>query len=132
MGNVRADVQVAVDHYLELYAEAKQLEKKMDALRKVIEVYMKENDLEQMAHSNGGGWIQLVPQERPVMTSRYTTYDTAELANLLPPAVRKKCLVEVVDKDKLEALAKLGEVPEDVLQRKVTRSSVSWVVRFEK
>ncbi|SFV08305.1 hypothetical protein [Alicyclobacillus macrosporangiidus] len=132
MAGVRADIQVAVDQYLELYAEAKKMEKKLEALRQVIEAYMKENGLDQVEHTDRRGHIQLIVQQRPITTSRYTTYDAAEISSLLPPNVRKKCIVEVIDKDKLEALAKLGEVSADVLSRKQTNSSVSWVVRYQK
>jgi hypothetical protein len=129
---VRADIQLAVDQYLELYSVYKQLEKKIDELRKVIEPYMKENELKDIFNSDGTGRVQLALTERPVVTSRYTTYDVDELSGLLKPGVWKKCVVEVVDKEKLEALAKMGEVPEEVLARKVTRPSYSMVVRYEK
>lgn len=132
MAGIRSDVQVAVDQYLELYVEAKKIEKKLDALRQVIEAYMKENGLDRVDHTDGRGHIQLTVQERPIMTSRYTTYDAGDIASLLPPNVRKKCIVEVIDKEKLEALEKLGEVSEEVLSRKQTKSSVSWVVRYQK
>ncbi len=129
---VRADIQLAVDQYLELYSVYKQLEKKIDELRKVIEPYMKENGLEHVANSDGTGRVQLALAERPIVTSRYTTYDADEICSLLNASVWKKCVVEVVDKEKLEALAKMGEVPEEVLARKVTKPSYSMVVRYEK
>jgi hypothetical protein len=129
---VRADIQLAVDQYLELYSVYKQLEKKIDELRKVIEPYMKENGLDHVANSDGTGRVQLTLAERPIMTSRYTTYDADEICSLLNASVWKKCVVEVVDKEKLEALAKMGEVPEEVLAHKVTKPSYSMVVRYEK
>jgi hypothetical protein len=131
-GSVKKEMQLAVDQYLSVYQEYKKMKDQVDTLREVIEPYMKENDLPFIEGTDGRGKVERTLQERPTMNARYTTYDIHEIAGLLSPALKKKCVVEVVDKDKLEALCKLGEVPEDILNRKVTKQSYSFVARFQK
>lgn len=129
---VRADIQLAVDEYLNLYTELKELEKKVEALRKVIEPYMEENGCEEISSSSGEGRVQLTKVERTAVTSKYTTYNAERLATLLPPSVKKKCFVEVVDKDKLEALCKLGEAPESALSERMTKVTTTFLVKLKK
>ncbi|MCL6443982.1 MAG: hypothetical protein K6T83_11085 [Alicyclobacillus sp.] len=128
----RADIQLAVDEYVRLYAEVKQLETKLDELRAIIEPYMVQEAVRELSTTDGSGRLVMNQSERPVMSARYTSYDVNEIAALLPPNLRKKCIVEVVDKDKLEALSKLGEVSPDVVARKITRSTTSLMVRLDK
>lgn len=129
---MQAEMQAAVDHYLHLYNESKKLEEQLKVLRGVIEPYMKSNNVDAIAGSDGLQRIELTQQSRPVMTSRYSSYDVTEISGLLQPAARKKCVVEVVDKDKLEALCKLGELPETLLSHKVTSTTHSFSVRSGK
>ncbi len=127
--SIRKDIQVAVDEYVRLYEQQKALKEELDALRGVIEPYMKEQGLPNITATDGRARLEITEQQRPVMNARYTTYDIQDIAPLLSASVRKKCVVEVVDKEKLEALHKLGEVPADVLARKVTKSTSSFTVR---
>jgi|SRR5579875_2146196 len=129
-GSIRKDIQLAVDQYLNLYQEYKKLKDELDELKGVIEPYMNETGFTCISGTDGQGRVELTEQDRPVMNARYTTYDINEISNLLQPSVRKKCIVEVVDKEKLEALHKLGEVPADVLSRKITRKSNSFITRL--
>jgi hypothetical protein len=129
---VKKEIQLAVDEYLRLYAEYKRIKDELDALREVIEPYMKTNEIPAILATDGSGEVELTQQERPIMSSRYTSYDVDEIAALLQPSIRKKCIVEVVDKDKLEALCKLGEVPPAVLERKITKPSYTFAVRLVK
>ena len=125
-------VQDAVDQYMEFYQVSKQLEERMQALRKVIEPFMKENGLNAIRDRNKTGKVQLNVQERAKMTSRYTTYTAEELSKALDPNLVQRCLVEVIDKDKVEALVKLGEISTDLSAYKSTTTTYSLGVRFEK
>lgn len=129
---VRPDIQIAVDQYLDFYVEMKALEKKVDALRKVIQPYMEEVGFDEIYSSNGGGKVELARAERSSSTSKYTTYDAERIASLLSPGMKKKCFVEVVDKDKLEALCKLGEIPENVLEERMTKVTTSFLAKLKK
>lgn len=129
-GAVRRDIQVAVDQYLNIYQEHKKLKEQLDGLREVIQPYMDEHELPFIEATDGRGRVEVSHQERPVMNARYTTYDAAEIAQLLQPSLRKKCIVEVVDKEKLEALCKLGEAPSSVLERKITKPITNFAARF--
>lgn len=130
--NIPDNVQDAVDQYMELYQVYKQLEERIQGLRKVIEPFMKENSVDFMRDRNRTGKVQLTVQERAKLTSRYTTYDAAELLKVLDSSMVQKCLVEVVDKDKVEALSKLGELPADVSTYRMTAPTYSLMVRFDK
>ena len=75
---------------------------------------MKDHGVEAISDRKQTGRVQLTLQERAKMTSRYTTNDIEELSKAFDPKLVKKCLVEVVDKDKVEALTHLGEFPFDI------------------
>ena len=125
-------VQDAVDKYLQLHAVSKQLEDKMKELRGIIEQFMKQNEVDSISDSNHTGRVLLSLVDRPLTTARYTTYHIDELTDVLETDVLRRCIVEVVDRDRLEALSKLGEIPSDILSRKSTRPSYSLAVRFDK
>jgi hypothetical protein len=129
---VPVQIQDAVDQYMELHQVSKQLEERMKELREIILSFMKEHEMKQIHDKNRTGKVQLSVTERATMTSRYTTYDLAELAKSLNPVQLQKCVVSVVDKEKLDALSKLGEVDADVLAQKTTKPSFSLIVRFDK
>jgi hypothetical protein len=131
-GAVRKDMQLAVDQYLQVYQECKRLKDQLDTLKEVIEPYMHEYEFPSIEGTDGRGKVELSKQERPVMNARFTTYDVNDISTLLQPSQRKKCIVEVVDKDKLEALCKLGEVTAEVLEHKITKTSYSFSARFSK
>lgn len=130
--NIPETVQDAVDQYLELYQVSKQLEERMGGLRKVIEPFMKDNGVDALRNRKQTGKIQLVLQERAKVTARYTTYEVASLLQVLDSSLVQRCLVEVVDKEKVEALCKLGEIPSDVSEHRLTTPSYSLNVRFER
>lgn len=125
-------IQDAVDQYLELYTVSKQLEERMKELRSPIEAFMKEQQVPFIFDRQRTGKVQLGQTDRATATARYTTYALEDVLPLLPQASVEKCVVQVVDKDKLEALAKLGEVPSVVLEHKATRPSYSFSVRIDK
>lgn len=130
--NIPGTVQDAVDQYMEFYRVYKQLEEKMQEMRKIIEPFMKDNGVDAISDRKQTGRVQLTLQERAKMTSRYTTYDIEELSKAFDSKLVKKCLVEVVDKEKVEALTKLGEFPSDISSYKSTAPAYSLAVRFNK
>jgi hypothetical protein len=129
---VAAEIQLAVDKYVELYKLCKETEGKMEALRAAIEPYMQESGLSAIDATDGSAFVSFGVSERPVMNARYTTYELEEVSSFLTSAQRRRCVVEVVDKEKLEALCKLGELPEDILTRRLTRTVRSFSVRLRK
>lgn len=123
-------IQMAVDQYVELYQVSKQLEERMKGLKDVILQFMKEQNVDQLRDANQVGKVLLLVSERATTTARYTTYDLAEIASLLEPDLLEKCVARVIDKEKLNALSKLGEVSADVLAHKTTKPSYSLSVRL--
>ncbi|WP_067623142.1 DUF7376 domain-containing protein [Alicyclobacillus acidiphilus] len=130
--NIPDTVQDAVDQYVESYQVYKQLEERIQSLRKVIEPFMKESGIDVIPDRKRIGRVQLTVQERAKLTSRYTTYEVEQLRQVLAPDLVEKCLVEVVDKDKVEALSKLGEIPPQTSEFKSVTPTYSLSVRFEK
>ena len=130
--NIPGTIQDAVDQYMELYQVSKQLEERMLTLRKVIEPFMRDNAVDSVRDRNRTGKVQLTVQERAKVTARYTTYELDELCKVLDPSLIQRCVVEVVDKDKVEALAKLGEIPSTVSEHRTTVPTYSLTVRLNK
>jgi hypothetical protein len=130
--NIPEAVQDAVDQYVKLYQVFKQLEEKIQELRKEIEPFMKDNGTDSIPDRNHIGKVHMTVQKRAKMTSRYTTYDVDELSKALEPTVVKKCLVEVVDRDKVDALTKLGEIPSELADHRAVMPTYSLTVRFAK
>lgn len=129
--NIPESIQSAVDQYVEIYQVSKQLEERMKELKSLILSFMRENEFSEIPDSNHYGKVQLSVSERATLTARYTTYNLDELAKLLDAATLDRCVVSVVDKDKLAALSKLGEVDDDILEHKSTRPSYALTVRLE-
>ncbi len=123
-------VQIAVDTYLELYRQSKEIEAKMKSLRAEIEPFLKEHSDFVLEASDGSGRIELTKSQRPITNAQYTTYRLDDIAPLLPASILRKCTVQVVDKERLESLAKLGQVPDDVLERKQLRESFSFTCKL--
>jgi len=127
---IKKEIQVAVDAYLATIVEEKRVREELDRLRKVIEPYMKDHEVSAIEASDGRGKVELKQQVRATVSARYTTYDLAEVAPMLTPTVRKKCVVDVIDRDKLEALHKLGEVSAEIMEHKVTKLSDIFTARL--
>jgi hypothetical protein len=125
-------MQNTVDQFIELYMVSKQLEERMKPLREAILAFLKEQNLEYIENRKRTGKVQLTVAERPTMTSRYSVYDIEELSRLLDVSMMQRCMVQVVDKDKLEALCKLGEIESEVLKHKSTKQTYSLTVRYDK
>lgn len=129
---MQKEMQLAVDRYLELYKENKRLKDEMDLLKGEIETYMQDNQLHVLEGTASSGKVERILQERPPMNSRYTTYDLNTISQFLTPSLKKKCVVEVVDKEKLESLCKLGQISSEVLELKLSKTSYSFVTRVSK
>lgn len=124
------EVQIAVDTYLALYRQSKEIEAKMKSLRGVIEPFLKQHPDSVLEAGDGSGKIELTSSKRPIMNAQYTTYNIEDISSLLPANILRKCTVQVVDKERLESLGKLGQIPEEVLALKQTRESVSFTCKL--
>lgn len=124
-------VQRAVDDYIELYVQYKDLEKKLKGLRNVIEPYMQDNNIEEICGLTINGCIKIETQDRPIVSAKYTTYDVDKVINILNDELKAKCIVNVVDKDKLEALHKLGEISEEILAFKILNTISKFSAKYE-
>lgn len=123
-------IQTEVDQYIELYQVSKQLEGRMKDLKSKILSFMQENQMDEIWDSKRTGKVQLSASERAPLTTRYTTYDIDVLSTLLTPTILERCVVSVIDKEKLEALRQLGEVDEEVLSHKSTQNAYALKVRM--
>lgn len=130
--NIPEEIQSAVDQYVELYQVSKQLEDRMKELKVSILTFMNENGVDDIMDRQGRGKVQLSVTERATLTSRYTTYDMDVVANMLDSAVLERCVVSVVDKEKLEALSQLGEVDSAILSHKSTKPTQALSVKLKK
>lgn len=114
---VRTDIQLAVNRYVELYEQAKEMEKEMKDLRAVIEPFMTAQGIDAILTPNGAK-VEISQSQRPVMNAKFTTYDFSKISPLLSTSVLKKVSVKVLDKDRMEALHKLEEIPVEIMQMK--------------
>jgi hypothetical protein len=116
---IPSEIQDIVEEFIEAHAKLKDLESRVKKLRTVIEPYMKTNSIEELIGIAQSGKILLGTMDRPHITSQYTYYNTPEIVQLISPEARIKCLVTLIDKEALEALAVLKEVPEEVLNFRI-------------
>jgi hypothetical protein len=107
------DITNAVDQYIPMYKEYKKLEAKMKKLRKKIEPFMKENDVVSLEGTEEG-FIRIEKRNIGNTTARYSTYDPDLIAEL-PKEVQDVCVLQVIDRDKLEALVALEAVDEEIV-----------------
>jgi len=126
---VPKDLQAKIDDYITKTKEKNKLESELKALKPFIEGYMDEQNLFTLRGSVAGG-IDKIPTSRPKVTSRYTYYDPEIIVAELPMEVARKCIVEVVDKEIVDAFAVLGIIDEDVIDSaKTSTSSFNYKVR---
>ena len=122
------EIQMDVDDYLELHEMYTQLEAQLKKLRKNIEPFMEVNDITRIEGSNGKA-IEIVDQVRANVTSNFTTYDVDAVRDMVPKRYLNQVIVECVDRDKLEALVKLGRVKQTVYRHKTFKSTPCFMVR---
>lgn len=128
---IRKDIQATVDEHINMYIEYKNLEKKLKSSRDSIEPYMKDKSLVEIK-GTGGGAIQLVEQNRAPMTTNFTKYEASAIIPLLNANAKKKCVVQLINGEILEAMATLGEVSKELLSFKVTKQSHNFTVQVPK
>lgn len=132
MDNLPDEIQQAVDQYVALHFVSKQMEERMRKMKEVILPFMTEHGLTIIPSKEQPGQVHIMTTERSPMTSRYSTYHLDTISSYLSPEVLEKCVVSVVDRDKLDALYKMGEIDEDILSHKTTQTSYSLIVRPRK
>lgn len=124
--NIRLDMQKKVDSYLEKHKELKDLEREVKKLKKEIEPYMDGKGIDEL-RSTGGGIVRLTPSNRPIITSRYSSFDVGIIEPFLKTKkAKKQCIINVVDADVLKLLVATGEVDEAVLESKITNPSTTF------
>jgi hypothetical protein len=109
------NIQQDVDEYVLLHRQCKELEAQLKKLRKEVEPYMEENELDIIMNSDRTGAIALEPANQAIVTAQYTTY-SKELLAVLGKEVIEMVVETVVDRDKLDALVTLGAVQSDVIK----------------
>lgn len=109
---IPANIQEQVDEYVDLHKACKELESRLKKLRKEIEPFMEENELESIRNSAGNGAIHLEPSNMAIVTAQFTAYSPSILEQL-GKEVAEMVMETVVDRDKLEAMVKLGVIQED-------------------
>jgi hypothetical protein len=112
-----------VDKFLSLYDEYHALKETMEKLKEELETYMIEHEVKELDGYKTNRKIVLQPVHRPKVTSRYSTYDVESILPFLNKETKEKCLVQVVDKDAIEAYIQLNMLPKDIEQHKNVTSS---------
>lgn len=108
-----------VDEALELDAQIKELSKKLKELRNEIEPYMRENNVKEIVGKNGA--VALQPRNMALVTAQYTTYST-DVLDLMSAKDAKEAKVILVDREKVEALDKLGRLSSSPEQYRIYNS----------
>jgi hypothetical protein len=127
-GKIKREILDAVELYALKDAQAKQLEKELKALRKQIEPYMLERSLSSI--ESDSGTIVIEPRNMAMITSRYTSYEVDDVLKVVSdPVLLADCIVEVVDKEAIDAYIKLGKIPKEVEELKQYRETDWFVVK---
>jgi hypothetical protein len=114
---VRKEIMEKVEAYHIKHAQMKKLERELKDLRNEIEPYMKERGLNNILNDLGKG-VALEQRRMPYITARYSTYETEDLLMVLEPKLVADCIVEVVDRDIIDAMVKLSKIPPEVEELK--------------
>ena len=128
MTKVPKETLKKVDRYITLYSYYKRIEKEMKELRTDLTEYMEDTGLTSIQGSEGKK-VSLVETDMAYISANYTSYNAEDVMPHLTPSARKKCIVRVVDRDALEALMTLGEVPETVKTLKRKKPITNFVVK---
>lgn len=115
------DIQKLVDKYLSLHQEYKETEVLLERLRSVIQPFMEEYEINALEGDESIGCIRLEDFWRSIPNSKYTYYNAEIIIPLLTSQQKKQCVVEVVDKDSLEALNKLKLISDEILTHKLNK-----------
>jgi hypothetical protein len=114
---LRKDMIEKVEEYRHKHRMFKQLERELKRLKEEIQPYMEEKGVAEILDELGQG-VALEDRKMPLLSTRYTTYDIDDLAMVLDPVVASECIVEVIDKDIVEAKVLLGEIPAEISELK--------------
>lgn len=109
---VPLEIQSAVDRYIELSKMRSEIEKEMKTLRNIVEPYMEANEIAEIKGTKTG-MVAIEPRNMPPISAIYTSYNI-DLIKVLPTTLKKQCVVEVIDREKVEALDKLGKLPDGI------------------
>jgi len=112
-----------VDKYLSLYDEYHALKETLESMKEELEQYMFQQGVKELDGYTTNRKIVLQPVHRPKVTSRYSTYDVKDILPYLDDKTKEKCLVQVVDKEAIEAYIKLDVLPKEIEDRKNITSS---------
>ncbi|MNE87167.1 hypothetical protein D3C80_1843350 [compost metagenome] len=106
-----------MEAYHTKHRQMKMLEKELKALREEIEPYMQDKNLASILGEDGRG-VALENRRMPLLTAQFTTYDIDDLVMVLDLDVVSECIVEVVDRNLVEAMVNLGKVPKEIEELK--------------
>lgn len=115
--------------YRQMNTNYRQLERDMKRLRAELEEYMDSKGLDFIFDDNGLGVAREV-REMTEITARYTTYDVDDLiVGVDNPEVIADCIVEVVDRDLVQAKILTGELPKEVQELKRSKPTICFVTK---
>lgn len=125
---IRKDMLEKVEAYKAMHSQYKKLEREMKRLREEIEPYMLERGIPEIVDDLGQG-VVLEERRMPMMSTRYTSYDIDDLVMVLDPKVVSDCIVEVIDKDLVEAKVLMGEIPQEISELKKYKLTNCFIVK---
>ncbi|MMZ43595.1 hypothetical protein D1872_51550 [compost metagenome] len=114
---IRKDILEKVEQYRRMSLQYRNLERELEKLKKEIQPYMEEKGITEILDETGQG-VVLEERRMPDLTTRYTTYDIDDMIEVLDPAVVSECIVEVIDRDIVEAKVLLKQVPQEISELK--------------
>lgn len=111
---VPADVQEAVDEYLELHEQQSEIKKKMEKLKKQIRPVLDETENKTIKGTNGKA-VYLQDARASNSTSRYTDYELGDIQPILDGPLLRQVTEIRVNADKLDGIIKLEKLPREVV-----------------
>jgi len=122
-------MQAQIDDFIAKTKQKNKLEKELKELRPFIEEWIEVSE-QAVIKGSTGGTINKIATSRPQVTSRYTYYDAEIIVAELPMDIARKCIVEVVDKNIVDAFITLGVIDEDVAgAANTSKSSFNYTVK---
>lgn len=127
MSNLPSFVTEAVDEYISLHQQVKEMEKRMAELKEAINPFIEVTDRLQ---GSKGSIVRQV-SNRPVMNAEYTSYELDDIKDYITPSIKRigGLLVTRVAAKNLELLVEAGKLPAEILSFKKVNVVKSIVVR---
>lgn len=123
-------IQSAVDEYVKLHKEAKEIERRLNELKEFINPFL---DLQEVIPTSYGGAVARQTSSRVVSNSLFTAYEKDEIeehfGEVLTPSIRKKIITPRISTTALEATIDLGLLPKEILSLRKVNSFNSLVVK---